>query len=149
MTRHSSDRAAGSARRVLAVLECRNSDDAVRERAVELATGSGGFLTLVVVPPRPFPWVGAGPYCAPRVTAADLRDDAARALARAVALIPADVPLAAEVEEGRASIVIRRRVEVAAHDVVVVGPHRRRLAQSIPVPVLAPNQERGTCSNRT
>jgi hypothetical protein len=146
MTRRVPRRAVGTARRVLAVLECRDSDDAVRERAVELATGSGGYLTLVVIPPRPFPWVGAGPFCAPRVTAEQLREDAAAALARAVALVPADIPLTAEVEEGRAAGVIRRRVEVAAHDVVVVGHHRRRLAQSVPVPVL---QERGTCSNRT
>jgi hypothetical protein len=144
--RSSLRRAEAPARRVLAVLECRSSDDAVRQRAVELAGGSGGFLTLVAVPPRPFPWVGAGPHCAPRVTAEELRENAARALARAVALIPADVPLVAEVEEGRASRVIRRRVEVAAHDVVVVGSHRRRLPQSVAVQV--PNRKRGTCSNR-
>jgi nucleotide-binding universal stress UspA family protein len=146
MSRRSPRRATSTARRVLAVLECRPSDNAVRERAVELATGSGGYLTLVAVVPRPFPWVGAGPFCAPRVTPEQLREDAANALARAVALIPPDIPLTAEVEEGRASSVVRRRVEVAAHDAVVVGSHRRRLAQSVPVPVL---QERGPCSNRT
>jgi len=127
---------AAHARRVLAVLECRPSDDAVLTRAVEIAAVSGGYLTLVVVAPRPFPFVCPGPYCVPRVSADELRRHAARTLARATALIPPDVPVIAAVDGGRTKDVIRRRVEVAAHDLVVVGGRRRRFGQ-LPVPVLA------------
>src|SRR5438132_11462045 len=95
------------ARRVLAVLECRPSDDAVRTRAVEIAAGSGGYLTLVVVAPRPFPLLCAGPYCAPRVSADELRRLAARTLARAAALMPPDVPVIAAADGGRPNDGIR------------------------------------------
>jgi hypothetical protein len=118
------------------VLECRASDDSVRARAVELACSSGGYLTLVVLVPRPFPLGGTGPYCVPRVSAEELREHAAATLARAVSLVPADVPLLTALEEGRRADVIRRRVETAAHDAVVV---RRRFlfAGTLPVPVVA------------
>jgi nucleotide-binding universal stress UspA family protein len=132
-------RAAGvapQARRVLAVLECRPSDDAVLTRAVEIAARSGGYLTLVVVTPRPFPFVCPGPYCAPRVSADELRWHAAQTLARAAALIPPGVPVIAALDRGRTKDVIRRRVQVAAHDLVVVRTRGRRFAQ-LPVSVLA------------
>jgi hypothetical protein len=90
-------RAAGvapQARRVLAVLECRPSDDAVLTRAVEIAVGSGGYLT------------------------------------------PPGVPVIAALDRGRTKDVIRRRVQVAAHDLVVVRTRGRRFAQ-LPVSMLA------------
>ena len=124
------------ARRVLAVLECRPSDDAVRTRAVEIAASSGGYLTLVVVAPRPFPFLCPGPYCAPRVSADELRRHAAQTLARAASLIPPGVPVIAALDSGRTKDVIRRRVEVAAHDLVVVRTRGRRFAQ-LPVSLLA------------
>jgi hypothetical protein len=129
-----------SGRRVLAVLECRASDDAVLARAVDVAERSGGFLTVVVVAPRVSPWVSCGPYCAPRVTSEEMRAHAERVLARATGLVPRGIPLAAAIETGRPSRVIARRVEAAAHDLVVV--RRRRLARRRPprsasVPVLA------------
>jgi hypothetical protein len=103
---------------------------------VELASTSGGYLTLVALVPRPLALACASPYCVPRVSAEELREHAASALARAVALVPSDVPLLTAVEEGRTADVIRRRVEAAAHDAVVV--RRRRLpGWSLPVPVVA------------
>jgi hypothetical protein len=133
------DNGARPARRVLAVLECRQTDAAVCARAVELACESGGYLTLVAVVPRPFPCLFAGWHCVPRVSPEELREQATSELAEAVALIPSDIVLMAAVDEGRAVDVIRRRVEVAAHDVVVVRRHRqgRRFAQLVPVPVMA------------
>jgi hypothetical protein len=123
-------------RRLLAVLECRPSDDEVRDRAVELASASGGYLTLVALAPRPVAFAGASPYCVPRVSADELRAHAASVLARAVSLVPSDVPLLTAVEEGRTADVVRRRVEAAAHDAVVM--RRRRLpGWSLPVPVVA------------
>jgi hypothetical protein len=122
------------AHRLLAVLECRSSDDAVHARAVELATRSGGYLTFIAVAPRPFPRVGTGPYCVPRVSADELRAQAAT-LARAVALVPPEIPLLTALEEGRTVDVVRRRVATAAHD-VVVARRRLRLERAVSVPVV-------------
>lgn len=127
-----------SAHRVLAVLECRGSDEAVVRRAVEVAAESGGYLTLVVVVPRPLRTT-LGPYCAPRVTPEELRTGAAAALARAAALVPSGIPLLTALDEGRTADVIARRVAVAQHDLVVVRQRRRALlARTASVPVLAP-----------
>jgi nucleotide-binding universal stress UspA family protein len=123
------------ARRLLAVLECRSSDDAVRERAVDLALRSGGYLTLLAVVPRPFPCVGAGPYCVPRVSADELRAQAAATIARAVALVPPEIPLLTALEEGKPAEIVRRRVVTAAHD-VVVARCRLRLGRAVTVPVV-------------
>lgn len=123
------------ARRILAVLECRSSDDDVRLRAVELASRSGGYLTFLALVPRHFPCF-ASAYCVPRASREELRAHAASALARAAALVPSDVPLITALEEGRPVDVIRRRVETAAHDAVVVR-RRRSIARTLPVPVLA------------
>ena len=127
-----------NAHRILAVLECRGSDEAVLRAAVEVAAETGGYLTLVVVVPRPLRTT-LGPYCVPRVTPEELRAEAAAVLARNAALVPPGIPLATAVDEGRTADVIARRVAVAEHDLVVVR-HRRLtlLARTAGVPVLAP-----------
>jgi Universal stress protein family len=112
-------------RRILAVLECRRSDEAVLRRAVAAAAESGGYLTLVAVPPRPSRWANSGPYCVPQVSRAELRTHAASVLARAKAIVPPGIPLMTAVDEGTARDVITRRVDAAAHDLVVA--RRRRL----------------------
>ena len=128
-----------SARRILAVLECRRSDQAVLDRSLALAADSGGYLTLVAVVPRPFLVLWSGPYYTPRVSQEELREQAAQTLAWAAALVPADVPLITATDHGRVGGVIARRVAVAAHDLVVVRrcfalPAR---ARHLPAPVLA------------
>jgi nucleotide-binding universal stress UspA family protein len=127
-------------RRILAVLECRASDAAVLDRALAVAAESGGYLTLVAVVPTPFPTF-AGPYCAPRVRCEELRACAEDVLRRAVSLVPPDVPLIAAIEEGRTRAVVARRVEAAAHDLVVVRRRRPRFRSSergrLPAPILA------------
>jgi nucleotide-binding universal stress UspA family protein len=130
------------ARRVLAVLECRSSDDAVLDHAIAVAAESGGYLTLVVVVPPPILWFCSGPYCAPRVTPEELEEQATRALARATARVPGDVPLITATDRGRTAEVIARRVATAAHDLVVVRQPRVRLAartrrQKVPVMAVA------------
>ena len=122
------------ARRMLAVLECRSSDDDVRLRAVELASRLGR------VPDARRARSAARSPASPRTRTAprasrreELRAHAASALARAVALVPSDVPLMTALEEGRPVDVIRRRVQTAAHDAVVVR-RRRRLRGRCPCP---------------
>jgi nucleotide-binding universal stress UspA family protein len=135
---------------VLAVLECRGSDDAVRTRAVEVAERSGGYLTLVCIAPRPGPWLNAGPYCTPRVSPDELRANASATLSRAAALVPSDVPLLTAIDEGRPASVIRRRVEVAAHDLVVVRTRRRRSGRRIlPAHLLTCDRKGDACSSPT
>ena len=133
-------RAASTARRVLVVLECRPSDDAVLKRALDVAADSDGYLTLVVVVPSPVLWFCSGPYCAPRVTPDELHAQAERTLARAAACVPPDVPLITALDRGNTAGVIARRVAVAAHDLVVVRRRRLRIpafARPAPAPVLA------------
>ena len=126
-------------RRVLAVLECVPSDDAVRAHAVAVAQERGAYLTLVAVAPMPFRF-NPGPYCFPRVSCEELRAEAERVVTRAAALVPPDIPLMTAVEQGKTAAVIARRVETAAHDLVVI--RRRRvhvpsLSRAPRVPVLA------------
>ena len=113
-------------RRILAVLESRPSDEDVVRRAAEVAVASGGYLMLVSVVPRAFPFVNAGPLCSPRVTPDELRRSAEKSLERAAALVPAGVPLLTCVEEGRPVTAVARRVESAACDLVVARPRLAR-----------------------
>ena len=124
---------------MLAVLECRDSDDMVCARALELVRERGGYLTVVAVVPRPLPWLNPGPHCCPTVTAEERRHHAEDALSRAVASITPDVPVVACLEEGRTRDVIRRRVEIGRPDVVVLRRRRlqRRRPGPAPVPVIA------------
>jgi hypothetical protein len=128
-----------TARRVLGVLECATTDEAVLARAVEVASESRGYLTLVAIVPPVWLW-NPGPHCVPTVPADTLREHAAGALRRAAALVPPEIPLLTAVEDGKAADVIARRVAVAAHDVVVVRRCRslRRVHERLaPVSVIA------------
>jgi hypothetical protein len=128
-----------TARRVLGVLECVASDDAVLARAVDVASESGGYLTLVAIVPPVWLW-NPGPYCVPTVPADELREYAAGVLRRAAALVPPEIPLLTALDDGKAADVIARRVAVAAHDIVVVRRCRRLRrvhARLAPVPVVA------------
>jgi hypothetical protein len=122
---------ADAPRRILAILECRRSDEAVLRRATTAAEESGGYLTLVAVAPRPWPRFNTGPYCIPQVSRAELRAYASAVLTRAAALVPPEIPLLTAVDEGTARDVIARRVEAAAHDLVVA--RRRRFDIRLPV----------------
>jgi hypothetical protein len=127
-------------RRILAVLECRASDDAVLREARAVADESGGWLTLVAIPPTRFPFVNAGPYCSPGVTCEELHAHAEAVLRRAIKRVGPDIPLIAAIEEGRPRDVIARRVGAAAHDLVVARRCRlqfRPWSRSLPVPLLA------------
>ena len=142
-----------SPRRILAVLEWRASDAAVLGRAVEIASESGGYLTLVMIAPTPLR-TPAGPYCIPRMSAEELRVEAGTALARAAALVPPDIPLLTVLDQGRTADVIARRVAGAAHDLVVVR-HRRVPFRALPRTDRSPcsrsraDTEGGRCSKRT
>ncbi|HVN61694.1 MAG TPA: hypothetical protein VMT59_10540 [Gaiellaceae bacterium] len=105
--------------RILALLEGRRTDDAVRSRAVAAASLSGGYLTLVSVVAQPFPTFGFGPVCCPAVSFGELYRDATRTLARIVSEIPGEIALLTAIDQGSVLDVIARRVEAAAHDLVI------------------------------
>lgn len=123
------------ARRVLAILQCRRSDAAVVEYAVDVVRRSGGFLMLVAIVPGQFPSFNTGLFCVPIVSLEERQTAAAEALTVAVARVPHDVALLTAVDEGRARAVARRRVEAAAHDLVIVARRRFRLSR-IAAPVV-------------
>jgi hypothetical protein len=122
-------------RRVLAVVECRPSDTAVLHRAVAVANESGGYLTLVAIAPGPV--LNPGPYCFPQPSAEQRREAAANDLRRLAALVPPEIPLITAVDEGKPAAVVGRRVETAAHDLVVIRRRRAALARWSR-PLLAP-----------
>ena len=127
-----------AARRVLAVVECRPSDAAVVRRAVAVANESGGYLTLVAVAPGPV--FNPSPYCFPQPSAEQRREAAANVLRRLAALVPPEIPLTTAVDEGKPAAVVGRRVETAAHDLVVMRRRRAtfaRWSRPLLAPVLA------------
>ena len=130
-----------SARRVLAVLEGRDSDEAVLAHALDVVGGSGGYLTVVVLVSRPFPCINTGPLCGPTVSEAELWASAEETLARVVTRVPSSVPLLTAVECGRTKAVVLRRVESAAHDLVVIRRRWFRMG-ALPVPLVAVAQPR-------
>jgi hypothetical protein len=124
--------------RILAVLECCGSDEAVTTRAVALAAESGGFLTLVAVAPTPSWLINLAPYCVPRISKEELRLLAETVLARAATLVPPEIPLITAVDDGKPGDAIARRVAAAAHDLVVTRRRRLRLRPLAPPTLAAP-----------
>jgi hypothetical protein len=124
-----------NARRILAIAEDRPTDAAVVSRAVAAAEASGGYLTLVAIACGPV--YNPSPYCFPQASAETRHAEAAALLRRLAALVPQEIPLTIAVDEGRVADVIARRVETAAHDLVVVRRSRirfrRRLASLLAV----------------
>lgn len=112
-------------RRILAVVEGLKTDDEVCRRATSAVEASGGFLTLVAVIARLWPTFDCGSLYVPSVGDAYLRADAQRALERAAVLIPPDVALVGVLDYGPVVPMIARRVEAAAHDLVIC--RRRRI----------------------
>jgi hypothetical protein len=130
-----------TARRVLAVLECRGSDAAIVGHGVDMVARSGGFLTIVVVVPSPFHRFDAGTTCVPRMDTIELRAAAADVLAAATATVPSDVPLLTAIDAGPPAAVVRRRVRAAAHDLVLIRYRHSRIL-GVSARVVAANTRR-------
>jgi hypothetical protein len=126
----------GAAPRILAILECRPTDDDVVRRAVELASG-GGYLTIVAVAPHPSRFIHAAPLCPTHtVTPEELVAHARRTLARAVTLVPFDVPVVTDIEQGGVLTVAKRRAALAEADLVVARPRLARRLRARVAPAL-------------
>jgi hypothetical protein len=118
------------ATRILAVLEGRRTDTAVCSAAAAVANASGGFLTFVAVVDDPWLTFDCGPLVGGCVTKDYLRAHAWAWLSRARARAPSYVFVRTAVDEGPTLKIIIRRIDVAAHDLVIVRRRwflRRRL----------------------
>ena len=122
-------------RHVLAILECRESDDAVRTRALELVAEHGGQITFVAVVPSPFPNLSGAVYCVPSASQEELCDAGSAAVARASSRVPPHVAYETAIEIGRMRNVVGLQLEVAAPDVVVLRDRSRRFARDLTIPV--------------
>jgi nucleotide-binding universal stress UspA family protein len=103
---------------------------AALERAIEIAKGSGARLTVlhVIEPPHPPP-VGAA-YVAGLLTT-ESEEDAEALLERAAVRVPEGMPAATIVRRGTAADEILRRIDAAAHDLVVMGSRGRGPIRSL------------------
>jgi nucleotide-binding universal stress UspA family protein len=104
---------------LVAIDESEATITALRE-AIDLARGEGARLTLISVAASPR-ILSTGPYIAPVPTEDELVRQAEKALARAEALVPEDVPVVTVVRRGPAAREILRRIELGGHDLVVLG----------------------------
>lgn len=123
------------------------------ERAIEIAGGSGAWLTLmhVIEPIRTSPM--ASPYVA-GLMAPESDEFAEELLQRAAAQVPEGIPVHLITRRGHAADEIVRRIEAAGHDLVLIGsrgygPVRSALLGSVsravvhrsPVPVVVVHAE--------
>jgi nucleotide-binding universal stress UspA family protein len=110
------------------------SDHAARAlaQAVDLARAEGAGLTVItVVTPPPLPVI-AGPYAAPLPRDyEELEREGEAILAKAVASVPEDVPLATAVHKGAPGPAIVERISEGKHDLVVLGSRGRGAIRSL------------------
>jgi len=119
-----------SYRSILVPLDGSEHAAAALERAVEIAGDCGAWLTLlhVIEPPR-LPPVG-GAYVAGLVTP-ESDAEAEALLERASARVPEGLRVAAIARSGNAADEILRRIDAAAHDLVVMGSRGRGPIRSL------------------
>jgi len=103
---------------------------AALERAIEIATRSRAWITLlhVIEPPR-LPPVG-GAYVA-GLLSSESEAQAEALLERAAAQVPEGIPVHTIVRHGNAAEEIVRRVDGADHDLVVMGSRGRGPLRSL------------------
>lgn len=96
------------------------SDDDVCSTAIATAIQNGGFLTFVAVVGDLWPKFDCGPLAGWCVTNDYLREHARSSVSRAGSRVPTSIPVRVVIDEGNVPRVVARRVEVGAHDLVVL-----------------------------
>jgi hypothetical protein len=104
------------------VLEGRRTDAAVCSAPADFAHASGGFLTIVAVVGDPWTF-DCAPLVGGCVTKDYLREHAWAWLSKARARLPISVSVRTAVDQASPLRTVVRRVDAAAHDLVIV---RRR-----------------------
>jgi nucleotide-binding universal stress UspA family protein len=123
-------------RSILVALDGSVHAQAALERAIEIATRSGAWLTLlhVIEPPHlpPFAASYLTPLAQPGACELGEQDDEAEMLLEhAVARVPEGVRVHTIIRHGRAADEILRRVDAAGHDLVVIGSRGRGPIRSL------------------
>jgi nucleotide-binding universal stress UspA family protein len=119
-SRKSSKKELGVFRNILVAIDGSPTATAALEEAIELARSDGARLLLlsVAAPPR---WRYTGPTYVPYPTDEELQRAACDALARAEALVPADVSVSSIVRVGSPAAEIVTRAAEGGHDLIVMG----------------------------
>jgi nucleotide-binding universal stress UspA family protein len=107
-------------RSILVAIDESEAASTALSEAIDLARGEGARLTLISVAASPL-ILTTGPYIGPAPTEDELVRDAEKVLARAESLVPEDVPVVTVVRSGPAAREILERIQVAGHDLVVMG----------------------------
>ena len=140
---------------LVAIDDSRQAQEAL-ERAIQIAVDSGAWLTIMhVVAPLRMP-LFISPYVAGGMEP-ESDEFAERLVDRALAQVPEGIPVHVILGRGDVAEEILRRVNVAGHDLVVMGSRglglvRRALLGSVsravlhrsPVPVIVVHTERGS-----
>jgi nucleotide-binding universal stress UspA family protein len=107
-------------RNILVAIDGSPTATAALEEAIDLARSDGARLVLLNVasPPR---WRFTGPTYVPYPTDEELQGAACDVLARAEALVPADVSVTSVVRVGAPAAEIVRRAVEGEHDLIVMG----------------------------
>ena len=107
-------------RNILVAIDGSPTATAALEEAIDLARSDGARLVLlsIAAPPR---WRFTGPTYVPYPTDEELQRAAWDALARAEALVPADVPVSSIVRLGSPAAEIVARAVEGGHDLIVMG----------------------------
>jgi nucleotide-binding universal stress UspA family protein len=115
---------------ILVAIDDSPTATAALEEAIDLARSDGARLLLLSVasPPR---WRFTGPTYVPYPTDEELECAAYDVLARAEALVPADVSVTSVVRVGTPAVEIVRRAVEGEHDLIVMGSRGHGLLGSL------------------
>jgi nucleotide-binding universal stress UspA family protein len=120
--------------RILVALDGSAHAQRALEAAVELAdSGDSGcaWLTLMTVVQPMRQVISPGLWVTPAPSPEQLEAEARQRLDRAAALVPDGIPVATIVAHGSPARAILARIEVGAHDLVVMGSRGRGVARSL------------------
>jgi nucleotide-binding universal stress UspA family protein len=117
-------------RNILVAIDGSPTATAALEKAIDLARSDGARLVLlsIAAPPR---WRFTGPTYVPYPTDEELQRAAWDALARAEALVPADVPVSSIVRLGSPAAELVARAVEGGHDLIVMGSRGHGLLGSL------------------
>jgi nucleotide-binding universal stress UspA family protein len=143
-------------RRILAVVDGSEASEQAFERLLDTTCAEGGWLTVMMAPPRPVYNLCGVAHVVPTASAEELRRFAERRLERIAYNIPRGLRCSTLVASRPLLKAVLERVVVGAHDVVVVcgirsswsgavlsGIPARTLARRCPVPVLLIRRDEG------
>jgi nucleotide-binding universal stress UspA family protein len=110
---------------LVAVDGSRHADRALRE-AIDLASTNNGRLTILTAVPKVPAWTSTPMAVATaQVVAEDLERDSVELLERAVALVPATVPVVKILSHEPVRHALLRRLGCGEHDLLVMGSRGR------------------------